>query len=346
MRFEESGCAAYMVRPDSEEEFHMQDKKLARRLSLMILILMVTAVSAACGNGQSSAASAEKRTVKIGYLPITHALPLYVEDDLEAQGFDKFTLELVKFGSWPDLIDALNAGRIDGASMLVTLAMKANEQGSPVKAVALGHRDGNVLIVSKEINETKDLKGKNFAIPHKFSTHHILLYEMLKKDGLKYEDVNVVELPPAEMPAALSEGRISGYVVAEPFGAIAVTMDKGKVLYQSEEIWLDSVDCALVLRSEFIEKEREIAQAFVNEYVRAGELAEAKDDYIKEVSGKYMNVDEKVLDLSLEWISYDNLRLNEEAYDKLVHYMIEMGLSGNPPTYEEFVDNSLIDKAK
>lgn len=324
----------------------MRGKTHHQKLWVLIMIVVLTVVTVACGNGKSAADSAKKRLVKIGYLPITHALPLYVEDDLEEQGFENFTLELVKFGSWPDLIDALNAGQIDGASMLVTLAMKANEQGSPVKAVALGHRDGNVLIVSKDIQETKDLKGKNFAIPHKFSTHHILLYEMLKKDGLQYEDVNVIELPPAEMPAALSEGRISGYVVAEPFGAISVTMGKGKVLYQSEEIWFDSVDCALVLRSEFIEQERDIAQAFVEEYVRAGELAEAKDDYIKEVSSKYMNVEDHVLELSLRWISYDNLRLNEEAYNKLVESMIEMGLSENPPSYEDFVDNSLIDKVK
>ena len=43
---------------------------------------------------------------------------------------------------------------------------------------------------------------------------------MLKKDGMTYEDVNVVEMAPAEMPAALSENRIAGYVVAEPFGAM------------------------------------------------------------------------------------------------------------------------------
>ena len=53
---------------------------------------------------------------------------------------------------------------------------------------------------------------------------------MLKKNGMSYEDVNVVEMAPAEMPAALSENRIAGYVVAEPFGAMAVAMEKGKVI--------------------------------------------------------------------------------------------------------------------
>ncbi len=134
-------------------------------------------------------------------------------------------------------MDALNTGKIEGASVLIQLAMKAKEQGIDLKAVALGHRDGNVIVTAPTIKKVEDLKGQSFAIPNKYSTHNILLYRMLQQAGLKYEDVNVVELPPAEMPAALAEGRIAGYVVAEPFGAISVALEKGKVLFQSEELW-------------------------------------------------------------------------------------------------------------
>ena len=59
--------------------------------------------------------------------------------------YEDYNLELVKFGSWPELMDALNTGRIDGASVLIQLAMNAKEKGIDLKAVALGHRDGNVL---------------------------------------------------------------------------------------------------------------------------------------------------------------------------------------------------------
>lgn len=52
-----------------------------------------------------------------------------------------------------------------------------------------------------------------------------------------------------------------------------------------------------------------------------------------------------MLDLSLEWISYDDLKINQDSYTELREYIIEMGLSENPPTYDEFVDNSLFDKA-
>lgn len=50
---------------------------------------------------------------------------------------------------------------------------------------------------------------------------------------------------------------------------------------------------------------------------------------------KYMNIEKDVLDLSLQWISYGDLKLTEEAYEQLRQYMIEMGLSNNPPSFQD-----------
>jgi NitT/TauT family transport system substrate-binding protein len=311
-----------------------------KKLSVLLMCVLVL-VLGACGNGEttSGTAAGDKPTIKIGYLPITHAVPLYMQSDSE---YEDYNLELVKFGSWPELMEALNTGAIDGASVLIQLAMNAKEKGIDLKAVALGHRDGNVLVSAPDINSVEDLKGKTFAIPNRFSTHNILLYEMLKKHNMAYDDVEVIELPPAEMPAALAEGRIAGYVVAEPFGAISVSLEKGKVLYQSEEIWQDSIDCGLVLRGDFIKNNNALAKTFVADYTAAGELAQHKDDHTHEVVNEYLTVEEDVLDLSLNWISYDNLTIEEDSYAILRDALLEMGLSDNPPTYEDFVDTSLI----
>jgi len=240
-------------------------------------------------------------------------------------------------------MDGLSTCAIDGASVLIQLAMNAKEKYVDLKAVALGHRDVKVLIGGKDIASVEDLKGKSFAIPSRFSTHNILLYEMLKKHGIGYDEVDVVELPPAEMPAALAEGRIAGYVVAEPFGAMSVALENGKVLYQSEEIWQDSIDCGLVLRGDFIENNKALVESFVADYVAGGELAEHKDEHTYAVVDDYLTVEKDVLDLSLEWISYDNLSIEEDSYTILRDALIEMGLSENPPMYEEFVDASFVD---
>lgn len=311
-----------------------------------VVFFFVFLILVACGGNKDSKEDHSGKTIiKIGYLPVTHALPLFVEKEKFEENQD-FSIELVKFGSWPDMMDALNTGRIDGASVLITLAMKAKSQGIDLKAVALGHRDGNVIVVSNDIMQVSDLKGKSFAIPHKFSAHNILRYEMLKQARLQESDVNVIELPPAEMPAALSEGRISGYVVAEPFGAVSIVAKNGKVLYQSEQLWKESLDCALVLREDFMKSHKNITEAFVRQYVQSGEFADKKDHSLQDIAANYMKIDDEVMDLSLTWISYSNLRINKEAYEVLLKAVKEMNLFENPPTYEEFVNTSFIDKVK
>lgn len=321
-------------------------KKTIAIVVLAVILAFLVLSLASWGNKEESSAQNEVKTVKIGYLPITHALPLFVENDLSANDSKNFKVELVKFGSWTELSDAVNTGQVDGASMLIELAMKSKERGIDLKTVALGHRDGNVVVVSKDITQVADLKGKTFVIPHRLSTHNVLLYKMLKENDLTASDLNIVELPPPEMPAALSEGRISGYIVAEPFGAKSVATGKGKVLFESQDLWKDSVCCGLVLRNDFIKNNPTVAAEFVKEYVKAGEKAESKDSEVLGIAAKYMKVEPDVLNLSLQWISYDNLKLGEKDYNELSKYLVEMGQLKNPPKYSEFVDNSFIEAAK
>ena len=322
--------------------------KIANKF-LMGTVILSTLVGFTACSSKPVETNSEKKTVKIAYLPITHAVPLYVEDqnaEINVEEFKNINIELVKFGSWPELMDALNTGKVDGASVLMQLAMKSKENGIDLKVVALGHRDGNNVTVSKDIKTTSDLKGKTVAVPQRFSTQNILLYQMLKDANVSYSDVKIVELPPAEMPAALAEGRIAGYIVAEPFGAKSVANGKGKTLFQSQDIWKDSVCCGLVLRNEFMKDNNVAAQELVNGYVKAGKEAELKDSKIQDVALKYMSVDKNILDLGLKSTTYTNLKINEKDYEQLRQYLITMELSKNPPKYADFVDSALIDKAE
>lgn len=320
------------------------------------LVFGIIAGTAACGKSADAGnttnstkqsgvtASTDTKTVKIAYLPLTHALPVFVENELQDKSGKKYKIELVKYGSWPELMDALNTGHVDGASVLIELAMKAKEQGIGVKAVALGHKDGNVIVVSNKIKNASDLKGKKFAIPHRQSSHNILLGQMLKNAGLTYKDVNVVELPPPEMPAALAQGQIDGYCVAEPFGAKSVALGTGKVLFESNELWKDSICCSLVLSDNFINSNKDMAKEVVANYRDAGDYIDSHKDEANSIAKKYLNLDDKVLDLSMKWISYKDLAITREAYNDLTKKMKEFGISSNPPAYDDFVDSSLYGK--
>lgn len=302
-------------------------KKIISVLTAGILALSLTA----CGKK-----SDDSNTIKIAYLPITHSLAVLETSDELAEK-DGLQVELVKYGSWNELMDALNSGRVDGASVLIELAMKSKEQGVGIKAVALGHKDGNVIITSSDIASAEDLKGKTIAIPHRQSSHNILLNDALATAGLTIDDINVTELAPTEMPSALAGGQIDGYCIAEPFGAKAVSMGAGKVLFTSEELWKDSLCCGLVLTDSFIENHSENAKTFVNSYKQAGQNL-TKEQAMK-TAEKYLNQDKNVLELSLQWISYDDLEITEENYSTLTEKVKEYGLSENPPSYADFVKN-------
>jgi len=44
----------------------------------------------------------------------------------------------------------------------------------------------------------------------------------------------------------------------------------------------------------------------------------------------------------MKWISYDDLAITKDAYSELTKKLVEFDISKTPPTYEEFVDASLL----
>ena len=292
---------------------------------LYIIATLTVLLLTACGKKN------DENVVRIAYLPITHALPL-----AGLEKADGVKVELVKYGSWPELLDALSTGRVDAASVLIELAMKAKAQGIGLTAVALGHTDGNVIVVTPDINSAKDLKGKTLAIPHRASSHHILLQEALAKDGLTIDDVNVVEMAPPEMPSALANKQIAGYCVAEPFGAAGVLASKGKVLYRSDELWHESICCGLVVNDKAYKEKKALIDKVITLYEKQGKELSDKEVALSKAK-TLLTQGEEVLRQSLQWINYANLKIKKEAYDDLSEKVKKYGIIDNPPTFEDFV---------
>ena len=310
--------------------------------TIAALLLLLSAALTGCGQERPQAQASAVRTVRIAYLPITHALPLFAAKELEtADG--PVRLELIKYGSWPELMDALSTGKVDGASVLIELAVKAREQGIGLRAAALGHKDGNVIITRPDIESIDALRGTTFAIPHKQSSHKLLLDELLRKAGMSEADLRVVELSPPEMPAALAQGQISGYCVAEPFGAKSILLKTGKVFARSEELWQDSLCCALVFNGRFASEQHELARSFTHAYIDAGRYLSSNPAEAQRIAGKYLKAKDAVLQHSLQWISYEDLTIRKDAYDELIRRMRQENLIQSAPAYEDFVDPALLD---
>lgn len=290
--------------------------------------------------------SAEKPTLRIGYLPITHSAPLMLADSATGGKLEGAKLELVPFSSWPELSDALNTGAVDGAVTMLELALAASEKGIDSKVVALSHRGGDALVVAKDIAGVRDLKGKRFAIPHRLSGHNILLKTALEREGLKVDDVERVEMAPADMPAALARGEIAGYVVAEPFGAKSVAEGFGKTLVTAEELWPDWTCCALTLRPNTVTDQPEAVQALVDSFVAAG--ASVADDRAAaaDKAAEYTKYDAELWKRSLDLgIRYDDLTPRVDEVQRVADELTAMGLLKSKVDASAIVDASFAEKA-
>lgn len=309
-----------------------------RWMLLPALLVIAAGLVLAAGFGRRPA---ERPVLRIGYLPITHSALLVLAHHQRDGEFAHFNLEVVKFGSWPELTEALFGGGIDGAVMLFELALAGRQRGIPLRALALSHRDGNVMVVRPEIAAVSQLSGRRVAIPSRFSGHHILLYKALAGAGVPYSDVEIVEMPPPYMMAALARGEIAAYLVAEPFGAIAEARGVGRVLLQSQEIWENSTCCVLVLREEVMRRYPDAVAELVDALLAAGEAAEADPARLISITRRYLGHAEDILAAGLARTTFRQLQPTIAEFAKHQELLLELGVLPRPLDLKELIDEEV-----
>ena len=140
---------------------------------------------------------------RVGFLPVTCHLTCPVTDFINKNMTGESIFEPVRFNGFPELKEAFLSGYMPATFILAPMAMALREQGVPIKIVYLGHRDGSAMMVHKDskIYRIEDLKGKTIAVPNRFSNQRLLIFHALKQAGMTIKDVDLVEMPPPDMPA-------------------------------------------------------------------------------------------------------------------------------------------------
>lgn len=270
---------------DHGSTFGLNESGLFDRRSLLRIGAAAAGAAAVTGFGEAPANAAswsEKLgTLKIGYLPITDASPLLIAHGkgyFESKGVNVAKPTL--FRTWPSIAEAFAAKQVDVVHLLMPLALQLKFQAKQdIKVITWNHTDGSALTVAKSINSVSELAGKTVAIPFWYSIHNVVLQQILRKNGLKAvtsgdasaskKEVKLVVMAPADMPAALASGKVSGFIVAEPFNALAEVNGIGKVLRFSGDVWRDHACCVTVVRADLIKENPEAAQVIVDAIAKA-----------------------------------------------------------------------------
>lgn len=309
--------------------------------------------------GSSSQASSGAREVMVvGGLPVTCNLTLPVAVSAwdaahRASGIPDQLCEYSKYNGWPEIKESLMAGRIQAAYMLAPLIMDLSTKKIPVKIVSLGHRSGAVIMVRTDspYRKFKDLTGKRIAIPSRFAVDYLFLRKMLAKESMTTKDIEIVEMAPPDMPAALYAKAVDAYCTGEPFGAAAQQAGYAIPLRMTRDEWRNYICCVLTVREELIKSNREGVQNLVNYVQGAGawldQQQQNRDKAVEFAAGKkFFNQDKKILKFVMEnptdRVTYGDLRLIREEFDELMQLSIEAGTLKEPVPYEKYVDESFM----
>jgi NitT/TauT family transport system substrate-binding protein len=305
----------------------------------------------------------QKEPLVVGGLPVTCNLTLPVacvgKDSAIKAGTaaNDFRFEYSKYSGWPEIKESLMAGRIQAGYMLAPLVMDLADKKIPVKIVSLGHRSGAVIMVREDSAYQKfsDLRGKRIAIPSRFAVDFLFLRKMLARESMTPADIEIVEMPPPDMPAALYAKAVDAYCTGEPFGAAAQRAGYARVLRMTRDEWRNYICCCLTVREELIAENRPLVQDLVNQIQGAGNwLDEKQDNRNKAVaiaSGKgFFNQDPNILQFVMEnptdRVTYGDLRMIREEFEDLMQLSIQAGTIKHPIPYETYIDDSFVKAAR
>ena len=325
-------------------------------------ILQAMAAAAVLPGLTSCGGEAASDALVVGGLPVTCNLTLPVAcvahgKAMQAGGKPGTAFQYSKYSGWPEIKESLMAGRIQAAYMLAPLVMDLADKKIPVKIVSLGHRSGAVIMVRADspYQHFRQLAGKRIAIPSRFAVDFLFLRKMLKQEGMTPADIEIVEMPPPDMPAALYANAVDAYCTGEPFGAAAQSAGYGRPLRMTRDEWRNYICCVLTVREELIQSNPQLVQELVNYVLGAGQWLDAQQENrnkaVAIAAGReYFNQDPNIIRFVMEnptdRVTYGDLRMIRSEFEELMQLSIEAGTIKQPIAYEKYMDESFTKAAR
>lgn len=274
----------------------------------------------------------EDEVVRIGYIPILDATALLVahaKGYFEDEGLKAAKPTLIR--GWSPLVESFAAGKFNLVHLLnpIPVWMRYNNH-FPVKVMGWAHINGSGVVVGRHVKTTdvdgapafKVLAGKQVAVPYWYSMHNILLQMALRKVGLKAvikpqsahlapDEVNLLVMPPPDMPPALASRKIDAYIVAEPFNAAGELLAGGTMLRFTGDMWDNHPCCVVCMNENTVKAKPAWTQKVMNAVVRAQVYAQANKKEVAHMLSKngrgYLPMPAKVVERAMTFY-------NEKAY--------------------------------
>ncbi|NQD36232.1 ABC transporter substrate-binding protein [Permianibacter sp. IMCC34836] len=341
--------------PMAETEFFRQRRLLLGAAAATVLPF----AGVSCSRQQPD----EAKVLQVGGLPVTCNLTLPIACTAKAAALkagdssQRTRFEYNKYSGWPEIKESLMTGRIQAAYMLAPLVMDLTTKNIPLKIVSLGHRSGAVIMVrsDSDYQHFKQLAGKRIAIPSRFAVDFLFLRKMLAQEGMSPSDLEIVEMPPPDMPAALYANAVDAYCTGEPFGAAAQRAGYARPLRMTRDEWRNYICCVLTVREELIQQEPQVVQDLVNHVMAAGNWLDQspanREKAVTIAAGRsFFNQDPNIIKFVMEnptdRVTYGDMRMIREEFDELMQLSVAAGTLKAPVPFAQYVDERFSQSAQ
>ncbi|MFZ2988347.1 CmpA/NrtA family ABC transporter substrate-binding protein [Ideonella sp.] len=249
----------------------------------------------------------EKKSLKIGFIPITCATPLIMAHPLgfyQKQGLD---VQVVKTAGWALIRDKMLNKEYDATHFLspmpLAISMGAGSNAVPMNVATIQNTNGQAITLAvkhKDKRDPRQWKGFKFAVPFEYSMHNFLLRYYVAEAGLDPDrDIQIRVVPPPEMVANLRAGNIDGYLGPDPFNQRAVFEEVGFLHLLTKDLWNGHPCCAFGTSTEFIQQNPNTFAALYRAVLTAAAMArraENRELIAKVISpAAYLNQPETVV---------------------------------------------------
>jgi len=331
-----------------------------RKILIIIAVAWLALITLIHASINLNVFKARSRSAKfgVGFIPVTCHLTCQVTDfinkNLEGENF----YNPMRFNGFPELKETfLGKPQLMPATfILAPMAMALREQGVPIKIVYLGHRDGTAMMVHKDSNifRIEDLRGKTIAVPNRFANQRLLIFKALRERGMSIKEVNLIEMPPPDMPAALYSRSVDAITSGEPFMGQTELDGYGRVLYLTKDVWPNFISCVLAVNENAINNRRADVQRLVDGIAKSGKWLDQKMDHRMEaaqfVSKYYYNQDPRLLTFVLskppDRVRYTNLLPLRKDFEEIEALGRESGILNGTAHFEDYADPSFADETQ
>lgn len=267
-------------------------------------VLTVTA----CGGGDSGGGAAEEgelTTVSVGVIASTDVAPLYLGIE---QGFfeeEGLELDITQAQGGAAIVPSVVSGEMDFGFSNVTSLIVARSQGLPLQIIAnannstgvQGEDFADVLVrEDSDIQDAADLQGRTVGVNTLNNISDTTIRAAIEAQGGNPDDVEFVEVPLPDMPAALDRGEVDAIGSIEPFRTIAM-QNGARSAVSNYAFPIENLTVAVYFTTEdVLAQDPEMVESFQAAIERSLEFAQENPDEVRAVLPSYTQLDEELID--------------------------------------------------